>query len=214
MQSFNYKKSFSIFILTLLFSFILIYSSFAKQFNVDVSNIKYTPKDITISVGDTVVWTNTQGSHNVNGSTSVFPSNPESFGNSVAGPGWTLTHVFSLPGTYDYRCDPHANFGMVGTVTVETQSEVNETQFAVGKDFNIYPNPAEDYFNIEFNDLNAADGRATIVISDIEGNEVQRIENVDSSIFGINTQLFAKGTYYINVLRNGKSVERKSVVIR
>ncbi len=35
---------------------------------VAVTSNKFTPAEITINTGDTVIWTNTQGNHNVNGS--------------------------------------------------------------------------------------------------------------------------------------------------
>lgn len=85
---------------------------------VDVTSNVFTPDQLTILVGDTVVWTNSQGNHSVNGTQSAYPSNPESFGNGV-GAGWTFRHVFTLPGTYDYHCDPHQAFGMLGQVIVE-----------------------------------------------------------------------------------------------
>jgi predicted lipoprotein with Yx(FWY)xxD motif/plastocyanin len=85
---------------------------------VSVSSNVFTPDDITINVGDTVIWTNSQGNHNVNGTQSKFPSNPESFGNDV-GAGWVFSHVFTIAGNYDYQCDPHASFGMTGKVKVE-----------------------------------------------------------------------------------------------
>lgn len=88
--------------------------------HITVSNGKFTPKEQTISVGDTVIWTNIEGSHNVNGTQATFPSNPESFGNSV-GPDWTYKYVFNTAGTYDYHCDPHAAFGMVGKIIVESK---------------------------------------------------------------------------------------------
>ncbi len=84
---------------------------------VAVTNNVFTPDDITINQGDTVIWTNSEGRHNVNGTQSKYPSNPESFGNDV-GTGWIWSYVFTTPGVYDYQCDPHASFGMIGTVTV------------------------------------------------------------------------------------------------
>ena len=86
---------------------------------VEVENNVYLPKDITIQVGESVVWNNISGNHNVNGSTATFPNNPESFSNGPASQNWTFKHTFDTPGTYDYQCDPHVGFGMVGTVTVE-----------------------------------------------------------------------------------------------
>jgi plastocyanin len=84
---------------------------------VDVTNNIFTPDQLTVSVGDTVVWTNSEGFHNVNGTQGSYPSNPESFGNET-GVGWTFSHVFTVPGTYDYQCDPHVGWGMVGQVVV------------------------------------------------------------------------------------------------
>ena len=85
--------------------------------SVDVTNNEFTPKEITINQGDTVIWTNSEGNHNVNGLQSAYPSNPESFGNDV-GSGWVFSHVFTLPGVYDYQCDPHVRSSMFGKVIV------------------------------------------------------------------------------------------------
>lgn len=82
---------------------------------VSVENNVFVPEDITIEIGQTVVWTNVSGNHNVNGTQA---SNPESFGNGAAAQNWTYKHTFSVPGNYDYQCDPHVGLGMTGTVTV------------------------------------------------------------------------------------------------
>ncbi len=84
---------------------------------VSVTKNKFTPKELTISIGDTVEWKNTEGYHNVNGTQTTYSTNPESFGNG-AGTGWTYSHVFTSSGKYDYQCDPHVGLGMVGTVEV------------------------------------------------------------------------------------------------
>ena len=79
----------------------------------------FVPADITINVGETLIWGNAGGNHNVNGSLAVFPDNPEGFSNGPAsGDAWTFEHTFTIPGVYDYRCDPHFTLGMTGTVTV------------------------------------------------------------------------------------------------
>ena len=83
----------------------------------------FVPKDIIIRQGDTVTFINTdQGFHNINGTISTFPNNPESFGNSVSSSLWTYQFVFNKLGLYDYQCDPHAGIGMVGTITVQNSS--------------------------------------------------------------------------------------------
>lgn len=89
--------------------------------NVAVTSNVFTPSQLTINVGDKVIWTNTQGSHNVNGTKATFASNPESFGNSL-GTNWTYEFTFNTAGTYDYHCDPHVGMGMVGKVVVNAKS--------------------------------------------------------------------------------------------
>ena len=94
---------------------------FTSQSNhvVNTVNNSFSPSIITVNVGDTVTWVNGGGTHNVNGNQSTFSNNPSSFGNSL-GSGWTYSHVFTIPGTYNYQCDPHAGMGMVGSVTVQS----------------------------------------------------------------------------------------------
>ena len=110
------KRQYFISCLTLTF-LVFGLNAQATIHKVSVVNYKFEPKEITITQGDTVIWTNTNGNHNVNGQKSVFPSNPESFGNSL-GTNWTYQYIFNTAGTYDYHCDPHIGMGMVGKVTV------------------------------------------------------------------------------------------------
>lgn len=109
--------------IALLFSFVLLCLNLHGQttHNVAVTSNVFTPSQLTITAGDKVIWTNTQGSHNVNGSKSTFSSNPESFGNNV-GTGWTYEYTFNTAGTYDYQCDPHAGMGMTGKIVVNPKS--------------------------------------------------------------------------------------------
>lgn len=93
---------------------------FVPDYTVEVSSNLFTPADITIQVDESVRWINTGGFHNVNGSTTTYPDNPEGFTSGAAsGAAWVFDHTFTIPGVYDYQCDPHVGFGMVGTVTVE-----------------------------------------------------------------------------------------------
>ena len=82
----------------------------------------FVPSSLTISLGDTVNFTNIGGFHNVNATLSTFPNNPQGFGNAVSSSNWSLQHVFSVAGTYSYQCDPHVGMGMVGTIIVNPPS--------------------------------------------------------------------------------------------
>jgi uncharacterized surface protein with fasciclin (FAS1) repeats len=94
---------------------------------VEASSFQYAPADLEIEVGQTVVWVNMGGFHDVNGVTSAIGeewNNPETFSlGAVTGnmDGVCIgSHTFTIEGTYDYDCSigSHAANGMVATVTV------------------------------------------------------------------------------------------------
>jgi len=107
------------FILSLMFAFFI---APAANITVNTQGMTFNPSSININVGDTVTWNNTGGFHNVNGTISTYPNNPEGFGNNL-GSGWTFTHIFTIPGTYNYQCDPHLP-GMIGVVNVSQSNSV------------------------------------------------------------------------------------------
>ena len=94
---------------------------------VEASNFQYAPAALEIEAGQTVVWVNVGGTHDVNGLSSTLGENwdnPETFYiNTVTGnmDGVCLgSHTFTVEGTYDYDCSigSHAANGMVATITV------------------------------------------------------------------------------------------------
>jgi plastocyanin len=79
----------------------------------------FSPSSITIPQGDSIVWTNAGGNHNVNGTTTTYPANPVGFtSGSASSTAWIYGFKFDVPGSYTYQCDPHAGGGMIGTITV------------------------------------------------------------------------------------------------
>lgn len=81
----------------------------------------FSPADITVSQGDTVVWTWGGGSHTVTSGTG--PSDPNvgvefSSGAATSLVGSTFSHTFNSAGDFDYFCSPHFAFGMTGVVHV------------------------------------------------------------------------------------------------
>ena len=86
----------------------------------------FTPSTLTVNVGDTVNFHNIGGYHNVNGTQATYPSNPASFEGPAIGVPWSsnwwMSVVFTLPGTYDYQCDPHVPMGMFGQIIVQSQT--------------------------------------------------------------------------------------------
>ena len=125
---------------------------FANPCNVDgvvveASSFQFVPTDLSIGVGQTVVWSNLGGSHNANGDidtqTGLSFGNPEAFFFSpVMGDAAGVcigSYTFNTPGVYTYDCSvgTHAALGMVGTITVGTGGCTN----AASANYN----PAADY---------------------------------------------------------------------
>ena len=82
----------------------------AAQVNVGMGPNYFTPPNLTVNVGDTVVWTNTDTmQHNVT-------ANDTSFVSGTLQPGAVYSRTFTNSGTYFYNCTFHA--GMVGSITV------------------------------------------------------------------------------------------------
>jgi plastocyanin len=72
----------------------------AKTFSVAIQNNAFSPKELSISVGDTVTWTNNDSMlHDVD--IDNLPKSPEMH------QGETFTQTFDKPGTYNYDCDIH-----------------------------------------------------------------------------------------------------------
>ncbi|QIA06488.1 plastocyanin/azurin family copper-binding protein [Draconibacterium halophilum] len=117
----------------LLLALLLIYAAGTNAqttHEVQVTNNVFTPSELTIAVGDIVEWKNIEGTHNVNGNTSTYPDNPESFGNEV-GSGWTYSFTFNTAGTYNYQCDPHVGSGMIGKVEVVSDNDDNKNMLTI-----------------------------------------------------------------------------------
>ncbi|MEM9149475.1 MAG: plastocyanin/azurin family copper-binding protein [Cyanobacteria bacterium P01_F01_bin.3] len=81
----------------------------------------YSPEEITVSVGDTVVWDNKSGAHDVVFGTVPDGVDAEAISEPVLArdPGPAHSVTFEVPGTYKYHCTPHKELGMFGSVIVE-----------------------------------------------------------------------------------------------
>ena len=102
---------------------------------VEASNFQYSPASLEVDLGQTVVWVNLGGTHDVNATMSSITGetygNPETFTLPVvtsSSEGVCIgTHTFTVEGTYDYDCSigNHAVNGMVASVTVNPATQSN-----------------------------------------------------------------------------------------
>jgi plastocyanin len=83
----------------------------ARTHSIDIKNMSFNPGSVTISVGDTVEWTNRMGMDHT-----VTPDNREFPSSGHIKPNATFSHVFSASGSVAYHCEIHPF--MKGTVIV------------------------------------------------------------------------------------------------
>ena len=86
-------------------------SAGAQDVAVSIVNFAYDPSPLTVHVGDTVTWTNNDGTaHTVTSSDGSIQSGTLQSGQS-------FSYTFTTAGTFDYHCEFHAN--MTGQVIVQ-----------------------------------------------------------------------------------------------
>ena len=149
-------------------------------------------QQITIEVGDTIIWTWGAGTHNLRAT-----SGTESFDSGFfTGAGNTFTYTFNQVGSTDYVCDPHAG-NMNGTVTVTSTAGISENNLL---SFEMYPNPVSDKLNIQ---LPTGTEKAEVDVFDYTGRLILS-KTISSNNTAIDVQKISKGIYVIRVATNSK----------
>jgi plastocyanin len=167
----------------------------------------YAPQFITVEIGDTVRWTNTGGTHNVDGSLATYPGNPEGFRNG--GPSsnlWVYDFVFTVPGLYEYECEAfnHADT-QFGSITVNSPASINDKE---SSNWEVYPNPANDFLRIKTNEQV---NRITLYTVDMKKVADMPVE-INNSEYGISLSNTAKGVYILECDFDGKIAHQKILV--
>ena len=94
--------------------FLLAPSVLAAGENVSIAGFAFSPATVTVSVGDSVTWTNNDGAtHTATADGGSFDT-----GNIAAGGSDSVT--FNTAGSFDYHCTIHSQ--MTGTVVVQAAS--------------------------------------------------------------------------------------------
>jgi plastocyanin len=110
--------------LALLVFFALASPAAAFDWNVNVINYEFQPRERQIAVGDSVTWNFAVAGHtstSKRGQPDSWNSAPGGGTNSAGAP---FTKVFNTPGRYQYVCIPHQTF-MKGVIQVGTDAVVD-----------------------------------------------------------------------------------------
>lgn len=171
---------------------------------VNVVNNEFQPDSITITQGDGISFECSEGFHNVDGSLTTYPDNPEGFtsGEPEAAP-WTYVKTFTEEGEYNYRCVVHSQV-MTGKIIVAdpldaSQAEVNQ--------INIYPNPTENFIYIS--GASERDDNIRLAIFDITGKKV-----MEDPLIGrkrVNLSELKSGIYLYNLFADNELIQTGKV---
>lgn len=164
----------------------------------------YTPQDLTINVGDEVVWTSVSGTHNVNGTWMHFPDNPEEFLSGEPEPQLVFSHTFTIPGFYQYHCDQQGHSAtQFGSITVMDANNVPEGGSAA--EISMFPVPTNDRLVVDLGGLSIVQAE---VIS-IDGRCVMKMAVRNSSRIEMDASSFTPGQYYLRLTdRSGRQINR------
>jgi len=189
---------------------------------IESGNFFYTPKTLTIEVGDTVRWVNVGGFHNVNAEENTITgedyNNPESFRSAPTSEPVLLTRVFTVPGTYEYDCSvgSHAANGMIGTLIVdENATSTHQLQEEVSA-WNAFYNSEYKAIQLSFN-LKYSPNNTSIYISNLVGQQLKYEKiNAQSGLNQYQLNLdsdMPSGIYLISIRLDGV-IETKKIFVQ
>ncbi len=114
---------------TLITTLLILNASFATTHVINVSNYQFSPSTVNVAVGDIVKWVWVEGSHTT---TSVdIPAGAATWDNPMTKTSTSFSYTITVAGTYNYKCRPHAAFGMLGTITASGTLPVVLNNFGV-----------------------------------------------------------------------------------
>ena len=98
------------FLTTFIVALFISGAAWAETITIDIKSFKYNAADVTISVGDTIVWVNQDGAPH------TATARDGSFNTGTLKKGKSGEITFTSAGTFEYFCKFHKN--MVGRIVV------------------------------------------------------------------------------------------------
>lgn len=203
-------KKFTFITLLMFFSVLTGYSTIRTISN---NGNLYTPASVTISYGDTIVFSITgmhdarevsQATWNANGNTALSGGFQTPFGG-----GMVLPAKLS-EGTHYFVCTPHASIGMKGTIIVQgTTTGLNENPSAGV--LSVFPNPSTGKFFVSHSGLLSGTA-ATAEVFSLKGEAILKT-SLTNSTTEIDLSHQSPGIYLLK-FGNGEAVLTRKILIR
>ena len=186
---------------------------------INTGSYYYSPNTLTIQAGDSIVWINDGGFHDVNGDvnsvTGQAYNNPETFDSpatNVVG-AVIFAHKFNVAGNYSYDCSvgSHAANGMIGSFTVEDNtSNISETSMPFSS---LSYNQISNCLHLKFNSL---ENNTSVQLHNLEGKLIQTQHvkfkpGLNEHIIPISSSLNS-GIYIVSMINKGQKISKKILI--
>ena len=200
---------------TLLFLFAqLTISGFSTTWIVTNSGFSFSPVNLTISEGDSVLF----DIDNVHTSLEVSQATWNANGNSPLAGGWDLGGGGGLllpsdltAGMHWYVCEPHASSGMKGTIMVESTTYIGEPPSPTT--ISLTPNPTDGYVQLTVSSLDFKP-QYDLEILNLAGDKVYAERRLEQdAVIELNLAWLAQGMYILKI-NDGIYVESRKLIIQ
>lgn len=168
----------------------------------------FDPPNVFIDLGDIVEWTWVTGTHNLDGTVTEFPDNPEGFssGDNAHESPHLFSRTFDVAGVYDYHCtveyqgQNHATT-QFGTITVSDPNGIRTE--ATNKAITLYPVPANDLLMLS---LKGCTGVRSVDILNAGGILMRTLPVQDDRVNGLDLSGLPAGQYFLLMDRIRRTV--------
>ncbi|MDP4174633.1 MAG: T9SS type A sorting domain-containing protein [Bacteroidota bacterium] len=188
-----------------------------KNFTVQVANFSFTPRDITITAGDTVTFMWVSGTHTT---TSDSTTGPDAWNSPMNSTTSIFKVVILYPGLHSYYCIFHGGpggVGMAGTITANQKAPTEVRESNTVLTYNLeqnYPNPFNPMTTIDYSI--PENSLVVLKVFNVLGEEVKTLVNEVKSrgrySVSLNASELTSGIYYYQI-RAGNYISVKKMTL-
>lgn len=189
---------------------------FGTTFTIVNVGITFSPATTTITQNDNVTFTLASVHDAVEVSKATWDANGNSpiIGFQLPFGGGTILGSSLAPGVHYFVCEPHATFGMKGTITVQGTLAVPDIK--TQNDIMIYPSPAKENITVQLNTSTSTP--VEIKLFNLQGKLVD-VLLPKSNFSGLLLRTFSlnkatgAGIYFVQITTGDNSAYQKIVIM-
>ena len=175
--------------------------------NVGVIDNVFTPDNMIVNVGDTIIWSWQEGNHTTT-STNI-PVGATQWDANINQNNPVYMYVVTMQGEYDYQCTFHALMGMVAHFTAMEASAISENP--AGISLNVNANPLTRHLKIDLDTRHS--GLMELSLNDITGRQVKLLASANQSAgehhYEYDVADLPRGMYLLKVsLENNETIRK------